>query len=260
MIHHTNAYLVLRTETQKTIDFVVLICHGMPALKAYMKAVEHEKAPKLPTPDYFESLRSHGELRKYITEYKKTLGNFVVLTCWAYFETYIKSVAQEIIDFHGFSSKSQTISWLDSTTSLNRRSMLNADHDTQATKKLLREPFKKAQQQRYSKHHKHLQQHGYRYPRDLLSSLGIQSIEQRLRVFRAAHIPDLLKDAFLFDLSEADNAELSRIRGIRNNIAHGQAGAVDLSAALRINEFLRNTAVSVDNHLCEHFMVIEPRD
>ncbi|EKO5201071.1 hypothetical protein P0J05_004152, partial [Vibrio vulnificus] len=54
MITNTKAFEVLKGQIQSTLDFSVLCCQAVPALNAYMKAVDKGAAKKLPDADHFQ--------------------------------------------------------------------------------------------------------------------------------------------------------------------------------------------------------------
>jgi hypothetical protein len=251
MLVHTSAYLALRSDAQDTINFVVLVCHGMPALNAYMKAVDGGSAKKLPDSDYFGAVQPHAKLRSIKETYRKTLGRFVVLSSQAHFEAYVKDAIAEVFDFHE--------PWAASTVAANRGSIDSTDAVLVAARNALREPRKSGPEQRYAKRQAELMARGYRFPTDLLSSLGIATLSERVGNLKASQIPDLLRDAFHFDLSEAELASFTRLRDLRNGIAHGRTLEVDLGEAMEANGFLRDLAKRFDEHLVKHFMVLEPR-
>ena len=101
MIDCSNAYKKLREQTQDSLDFILLCCHAVPALKGYIKAVKKGSADKLPDPDYFGGLADYERLMQSVPSYRKVLGRFLILSSFSYFEAYFSNVLKEIFEFHG---------------------------------------------------------------------------------------------------------------------------------------------------------------
>ncbi|MCB9779723.1 MAG: hypothetical protein H6742_14255 [Alphaproteobacteria bacterium] len=252
MINHTNSYLVLRRNAQEAINFAVLSCHAVPALNAYMKAVEGGTAPKLPDPDYFGVVQAHDKLRAFKPSYKKTLGRFVLLSSFSYFEAYVQDAIREVIDFHG--------DWKGGLREKNLRSMNTNDPMISKARRGLTERRKAGPEQRYAKLQATLREAGYRFPSDLVAAFGIAKVEEALQDLRAARIPEFLQSAFGFDMPADDLLEFQRLREWRNTVAHGRGAEVDLGEAMTANRFLRGLAMRIDSHLVRNFLVIEPAD
>lgn len=73
----------------------------MPALNAYIKAVEKGSAQKIPNPDHFGQPGDHIRLKQIKESYKDSLGRFLLISTFSHFEAYIQDVVGEIFDFHG---------------------------------------------------------------------------------------------------------------------------------------------------------------
>ena len=58
-------------------------------------------------------------------------------------------------------------------------------------------------------------------------------------------------------LSKATVKRFNEIRGMRNNVAHGNPVTIELRAAMQAVKDLHALAAQVDKHLAEHFFVIE---
>lgn len=259
MLTNTAAYLRLRKRVQETIDFAVLTCHAVPALNGYMKAVEkslesatdENKVVKLPDPDYF-GLQEHSALRKIKPTYRKMLGRMVFLSAFSYFEKYIQSAVQEILDFHGGGDVLAT-----SLKARNLAAIAVDDAEQEHLRRKLNEPMNADFRQRYANAQAKLSARGYRFPSDLLASFGAKQLIARLKAMRAVDIPELLDDGLLFSMGEEKRAEFGKIRENRNTIAHGDDIEIDLSSALDANRFLKRLAQQIDAHIVRHFMIVE---
>src|SRR6185369_13027352 len=69
-------------------------------INGYIKALEHNSVPKLPDPDFFQKPTSINRLKEIMPGYKKTLGAFLLLTSFSYFEAYVGNIFKEIFEFH----------------------------------------------------------------------------------------------------------------------------------------------------------------
>jgi len=64
MLINTSSYLLLRSYIQESLDYAYLTCHAVPALNAYMKAVERVSSDKIPNPDHFGQPGDHNRLKE----------------------------------------------------------------------------------------------------------------------------------------------------------------------------------------------------
>jgi hypothetical protein len=252
MIAHSKAFLILKKQNQTLFDFSVLCCQSVPALKGYMKAVEAKSAPKLPDADHFKGDPDFNQLRRFASEYKKTLGRLIFLSSFSYFEAYFKSVIDEIQQFHGGRD-----SFL--ATSAKKQAGHMAACDLPAVKKSaakLRE-YKKAHfVPAYKKHAKTLAGTEFRFPSELFATFGLMELAN-YKDLKASQIPHVAKWCFGVPISEAEETTFSRYREERNNIAHGNIVEVDFRIGLEASRFLRDLSVKIDKHVVNHFFVIE---
>lgn len=223
----------------------------MPALKGYIKAVEKGSVDKIPDPDHFKDIADYDRLKQIIPNYKKTLGRFLVLSSFSYFESYISDVIDESFLINGGGEnflkavENKRNNHFEIIASLNER-----------TKKL-REQKKKSKAAKYQNIIDELTEMNYKFPSDLLAFYGLFQVQEKAKNMRAVDIPDVMENAFGFKMEYLEKIELNRIRGIRNNIAHGQITEFNLSEAIQVNQFLRDLAIRIDQHMLRNFFVIE---
>jgi hypothetical protein len=268
MIGHTNAFKVLKTEQQKILDFSLLICYAIPNLKKSIKGFK-EQAKNYETfvkPDYFVEDFNVDKVDGLTKDYKNSLGKYTLLSTFSFFESFIKDVVVELLDFHG----GQDIF----VTTLHKRHKNFLATQTQAivdTKKKLQEPIKKKNKQRYRKFIDQIEtETKYRHPSELLATYGLKSFIEIVtgNSFRSALIPDLLEFAFGMDLTEKINKHPDLVdynlretfdimRNIRNNIGHGNGNTIGFEKVMDLIRFLRHLAVKTENHLITHFFVLE---
>ncbi len=121
----------------------------------------------------------------------------------------------------------------------------------------LQDSFSKRKCQKYEKYTQLLKEKNYKFPSELLSSYGVIKLNDELQKLRSVGIPDILSNGLHFALSEKETTNFHRIRGFRNDIAHGRRNDFTVSSAMECNRFLRELAVRIDNHIVTNFFVIE---
>lgn len=255
MIKSSKSYHTLKKQIQSSLDFVLLACHSIPALKGYMKAVEGGEVSKIPDPDIFKTTTEHSRLKEIIPTYKKTLGRFLVLSSFSYFESYTYDVIDELFLINGGINDFLNIS-------KNKRDnfLKNIDELSEKAKKL-RDTKDKSKSAKYKKIIDELEELDYKFPSDLLSFFGLHQLHEKVKnkkTRKSVNIFPLMKSAFGINISEDEEKEFEKIRELRNNIAHGKEDIeVDLSEAIRINNLLKDLAVKIDQHIVKNFFVIE---
>jgi hypothetical protein len=260
----TNAYIALKSQAQSLFDFTVMVCYAVPALKGYIKAVEHGTAEKLPDADYFRAEPGRpipggrltpAAVREKTTAYRQRLGSLVLLGTFSYFESYIKSVAAELLDFHGGGDQLSRVAA--------DRARANQTLKGAAAERIrhLRKPYQPEFRDRYRHALSALRsEHRFSMPSEWLASFGVRQLVSQLSVMRAVEIPDLLRLAFLFPMSDGEVEEFHRIRDKRNSVAHADKDTFDLSEAIEANTFLADLADRFDRHLTTHFFIREVDD
>lgn len=247
---YSTSYLILKEQVQHSINFVVLVCHAVPSLKGYMKAVEHDSAPKLPTTDHFLKSLPHTDLRLIATRYKKTLGRFLFLSSFAYFESYCKSLIEEIIEFHGGVTRFEK--------AREPEPFLGAN--AEAKRRRLQEPRKAQKSAKYKKIGAELRSLGYVFPSEVFAAFGALQLAAEVKEVRASKIPDLMERALGLVWTDTQKGNFSRLREYRNKIAHGDSTfEVELSEAMNYNNMLRKLAITIDQAAVRRFMIVEER-
>jgi hypothetical protein len=250
LIPNSNAYAILRDNSQEFLNFVVLSCTAVPTLK---KQIQASGVAGI-SPDHFKGSPDAAQLLSYATVYQETLGRMIVITLFSYFEAYVKGLLGEIVDFHGGATTFQATA--------DKRAKAFVANSSQAiidSKRKLQEPSKAAKIESYRKHSAILVKQGFRFPSELLAPFGVKNLIRKSKPTgsKAFEIPELLRDALCFPLPAKDDARLNSIRETRNNIAHGKAGPITLVEALTIGKDLRDISAKVDKHAVEHFFVVE---
>lgn len=254
MITNTKAFEVLKGQIQSTLDFSVLCCQAVPALNAYMKAVDKGAAKKLPDADHFQKSEPNFEqLKAYIPDYRKNLGKLLFINTFSYFEAYFKSLIKEVLDFHGEQDNFVNIS-------LEKQSQhmeYAKDKDVRKSANKLREYKKKTEKLKYSKHIKQLEHTDFRFPSELFATFGIMELGNNYRKLKASQIPHVAQWCFGVSLTEEEIETFSDLRELRNDVAHGVVTQLDFNKANQANRFLRQLAIKIDKHVVEHFLLIE---
>jgi RiboL-PSP-HEPN len=178
----------------------------------------------------------------------------IVITLFSYFESYVKGLLGEIVDFHGGATTFQA-----TADKRAKAFVANSSQTIIDSKRKLQEPSKAAKIESCRKHSAILVKQGFRFPSELLAPFGVKNLIRKSKPTgsKAVEIPELLRDALCFPLSAKDDARLNSIRETRNNIAHGKAGPFTLVEALTVGKDLRDISAKVDKHAVEHFFVVE---
>jgi hypothetical protein len=124
-------------------------------------------------------------------------------------------------------------------------------------KRKLQDAEKSKWRDSYRKYSRSLDNVGFRFPGELLAAYGVRSLILKMKKLKAFEIPDVLVEALLVDLSEAEINKYHEIRDIRNGVAHGDPVTLTMRQAVEMNGVLRDLAQKISSHLAEHFFVIE---
>lgn len=253
MIPHTKSFKTLKDEAQRVFDFVIVVAYAVPALKRTLDTLEPGKA--LPfKPDHFDSTRIPTEkVRFHCREYKALLSRYIFLSSFSFFEAYFVDVLREIIEFH---TKESLLQRLEIAANLTL-----TDPDSLKAKRKLREYATNANRDGYYSYGRQLASKGYHFPSALLSRFGLQRLFEQIESsrIRAEEIPTLAREVLQLNLTQAECEHFHRLRQIRNKIAHGRASSalLHLKKAVDANNFLRNLALKIDRHVCEHYLLVE---
>src|SRR3569832_688340 len=248
MIAHSRAYEALRRESQDFLDFVVLVCTAVPGLRTTLAA-----GTATISPDHFKGVQV-SDLPRYIGRYQDQIARACIVTLYSFFEAYVKAVLAEVVTFHGGEEEFVRVAERRA-----RRFLKMPPPDVVAAKRKLQEQAKKSKVEKYKKHSAVLVNAGYRFPTELLASLGVKTLVRRARPkgMRAAEIPLVLEEALNFSLEKTASDRLKAINDLRNAIAHGRPTKSSLKKALAVSGDLRSIAAKVDAHVVEHFFVLE---
>lgn len=245
---HSKAYERLKQSHQYDIEIVILFCHAVPSLKAYMKAVEGGEAPKLPNPDHFQTPQPHTRIKSIIPRYKKVIGRMMFLATFSYFEAYIKSLLQEVVEFHGGKDL-----WAGAT-----RRKLMSRHQDHPLAKGLREPKKGAAGSKYHSLINALTaSQTFRFPSEHFAAYGILRLTDSIKEMRAADISKLVGEGLGVPITKEDWDEFEKYRDQRNEIAHGDPKEVDIKETINVAKKLFEIAKAIDQYVVKYLMVIE---
>jgi len=245
-----KSYLLFKQQTQRAIDFVVLGVYAVPTLRAQVK-----RGKKLPKPDDFPHDRSTAAvLVKHAADYRNNLSTYLWLSAFSFFEAFARGAIDEMLDFHGGPDGFLKLAYKKGRSSLGTTSTSMAEH-----KRELQKWQKARNRERYRNHLRPLEATAYRFPTELFAAYGVSTLIQFLKEkrFKASIIPDIYERAFLFALSPRQIARFEEIRRTRNDIAHGKSIALKLKDVIKAIDDLRDLALAINNHLSEHFFVIE---
>ena len=252
MIGHTKAYETYRGQSQAHLDFYVLVATAVPNLERIL----HDSASQLAPAHYFKT--AHQDKRRLIglaARYEKEIAALSVVALYSYFEAYVKSTIQEVIDFHG-----GAYSFARRATSRASRFLDSVDASLFLHKRKLQEYPKSGKSQKYRKHSSSLGEMGFRFPSELLAPYGVALLISKAdekRGLRAWEIPTVLQSGLLLQLSKSEADRLENVRTLRNEIAHGKKVRIRTRGAMAIAKDLHAIAARIDRHVVEHFLVLE---
>jgi hypothetical protein len=256
---HTDAFVAYRGLSQAHLDFVVIICHAIPALEADLALSK----PNLTyPPDHFKSARNpKAWVAANTKNYQDELARSTLITVFSYFESYVRDVLFEVVTFHGGREELWKYSKSRSATFLSSQGATTIQN-----KRKLQDTFEKRKIAKYQKYARLLDSQGFRFPSDLFATLGLrlflEKVEQkngkaRGNGLRAWEIPYLLEDGLLFPLTKQDLKLFEDARELRNKIGHGKPPKLTLKTSLRYSSELHTLAAKIDRHILEHFLIIQ---
>jgi hypothetical protein len=219
-----------------------------------MKAVEKGSALKIPNPDHFGQPGDHSRLKEIKENYKDSLGRFMLISIFSNFEAYVQDVVREIFDFHGGITSLHALA--------KRRSRVETRSERLAKFpeiKPLSESRKPGKQGKYRKSISQLEGKGFVFPSQMTSAYGIQKLAEAISKsgFRASRICEIVFDGLGMPHDEEMEENISRIRVIRNDIAHGRRREYHLSKSIEDLKLMRRYALAIDQHIIEYFLLIE---
>jgi len=250
---HINAYLKFKEQSENLVSFAVLVSYAVPELVNELRATTPRPGAIRRSDFYHKSNTCNpSELLQSASTYEQELAVYVLLSSFSFFEAFVSGAIEELITFHGGADRFQKRA----AKRLHER--LTIDHKPlQATIVKLRTPEKGSNLDRYRTASQDLSSKKFRFPGELLASYGIKSMIEDLKKLKAVQIPELLQSAFAVPFTASEVEKFHKVREERNNIAHGNADALDMRKATETGLFLRELAVKTADHLLEHFFVIE---
>jgi hypothetical protein len=193
----------------------------------------------------------------WASNYSQDLAQLIVLSIFSYFEEYVRGAIKEIYNRQGgpeafirLTEKRMTRYW-DSPPS-----------QLAEAKAKLQGISKKKEIQKAKKYSKVLVDAGFPFPPDLLAVYGARKLAEKVgpdprKAFRAWEIPDLLSEALLLDVSNAEKVLYRDLRVLRNDLTHSLSGAsMSVHEAVKKTNGLRKWAARIDAHIAEQFLVL----
>jgi RiboL-PSP-HEPN len=250
---HTDSFINYKTSSQGHIDFVVVVCHAVPALKADLA---QSAATLANVPDHFKlNNNSKSWIAAKASGYTNELARSTLLTVFSYFEGYIKDTLKEIVDFHGGEKALQ-----DRARNRSKQFMIATSGEIVENKRKLQDNPTSAKFEKYRKFGRLLDDAGYRFPTDLLSNFGVRFLLTKTddkKGMRAFEIPEILSECLLLNVDASEAKMFETVRGLRNKLAHGRPQPITLAKSLQYASELHTWASKIDKHVCDHFLVIQ---
>ncbi|MCP9885737.1 hypothetical protein KBY97_11475 [Synechococcus sp. ATX 2A4] len=180
----------------------------------------------------------------------------MLISTFSHFEAYVQDVVSEIFDFHGGFASLHSLAKRRSRVETRLRSDRLAMFPEI---KPLSESRKSGKQGKYRKSITQLESKGFAFPSQMASAYGFQKLAEAISKsgFRASRICEIVFDGLGMphDVEMEDN--ISRIRGIRNDIAHGRRREYHLSKSIDDLKLMRKYALLIDQHIIDYFLLIE---
>ena len=121
----------------------------------------------------------------------------------------------------------------------------------------LREPRKQAKLEKYKKHASRVRAAGYPLPTTWFASYGILRFLKDIEDAPSARLLEIFEKGLGVAFTDDEKAEYSKIRELRNKVAHGEQTSVELRAALAASKFLRDLLKRVDKHIITYTLLCE---
>ncbi|MHA7966706.1 HEPN domain-containing protein [Paenibacillus sp. CAU 1782] len=248
---NSASYMKLKEQIQSSFDFVYVVCQAVPCMKLQASLVQKKQIPSLPSPDYFKVSNSIEQIRGQAQNYKPELCKYILLSSFSYFEAFVIDIVRELIDFHGGSDafegraeqqnklaiNNQYEKYLKEKVALYKRVPNHRDRQRSSSRTLIAADFV--------------------FPSQLFSSFGIKMLIEQLGNLKSVDIPKYMKRVFNLELEEEQVKKYHTIRDLRNQIAHGNSVELDLKQVNQMNNELRQIALTIDQHLMNHFFISE---
>lgn len=175
------------------------------------------------------------------------------MSSFSFFEAYFIDVLKEVVEFHGGDKLLEKVAL--------KHNLALSEPDTLKAKRKLQE-YPTGDRDRYRSGGRKLRNAGYLLPSALLARYGLQKLLLLSEgdYIRAVDIPGLIQDVFQLDLDQSRDIDTFHgYRETRNKIAHGRASSesLHLKRAVEANNFLRNLALRIDQHVVTHFLLVE---
>jgi hypothetical protein len=253
VIGHTDSFAAYKELSQAHIDFAVLVCYAVPLLKSELASPNALSCQ----PDHFKpKATTKVHLTKHAANYQDELARTLHISIFSYFESYVREALREIADFHGGNGQIKSLAHKRAAKFLAAPPV-----EVQKSKRKLQEPSKPNERDKYMKHSALLEKAGFRFPTELFAHYGVTQMLAKAsddkNGLRAWEIPNILADCLLFPITKTERDFYEDNRQLRNKIAHGTVPKLALKDSLGFSSRLHTLAAKIDNHLVEHFFVLQ---
>lgn len=258
---HTNSFVKLKTQTQDTFEFSVLVCNAVPTLKRNIRLYEKGIVTELVKPDHYgwvkdlkeeEHLRRKDQLKEMSVNYRSKLSKYILISNFSFFEAYVIDVLEEMISFHGGRDNFVKMSQKRAEKQISEDS-----YEVEEIRRKIRRQSNPAHRLRYKSATQALADKNYRFPSDLLSGYGAKMLLQKIANVSAKDIPSLLTDGLHMAMGEDLVLEFHNAREVRNKIAHGEEVNLTIEQVTNISKALKKIAIDIDQHLLRYYFISE---
>jgi hypothetical protein len=178
------------------------------------------------------------------------LGATLLLSLFSHFETYFFSVIDEIIAFHGGVEVMESViksqyRAADAKPPLKATNYLRNEHEVR-----LNDRFRRFSAEVRT-------QGGIMWPSQRFMLFGFKQFVKQRKNWKAANIPEIIRDVLCIDFSDDDKNSFHDIRDKRNKIAHGTSLNFELKKALDAGAFFLSLSRTVEEAVLSKFLIVE---
>ncbi|MGK3111950.1 HEPN domain-containing protein [Candidatus Pantoea formicae] len=259
----SDSYVKFKNQVQDTFDFTVLVCSAVPVLKRNIVLFDKKIIQEITKADHYQPKgvisrekqeRINSDLKRRSVGYKNKLCKYTLLSNFSFFESYVFDVIEELINYHGGVEKI-----INNSTNRTLSLMNSSFGEIESHRSKIRK-INKLRDHRVGEYKNatlSLLKKDFRFPSEMFSSFGVKMLSNKINSLKSVDIPDFLKEAFSFDLSDSDAMKFHDIRQLRNKIAHGDEVNLSLADITEKCKLLSAIAKEFDQHLLRNYFISE---
>lgn len=271
MITNTQSFKKLKDSTQDIFNFILLSKYSIPDFIDSIKDFPEDGVIRPKKNIQFYANQTKKQLNNSYSSFDLNLSKYTLLSAFSFFESYIPSIVNEIINFHGglnhvkvkLNKSKALILNSHGLSSINDIFTFINSYDNATLKKRnkIRERYKPNNKERYEIISKELLSANYLFPLELLNlnfnSTNLNRLLKEIgKDYKSYKIPDILTNYLFMNVSIAEKNDFDTIRKLRNQIGHGDEIILEIKDVINYNRFLRDFALRIDTHIVNNFFVV----